>query len=201
MTSSGSAVSAKAVKPRRSQKTTVTSRRWLSSTSSSASEDKLGDLGREEAFESAGAFDLRQLVGDALFECLVPFGEVGRLRWPVVQLLHAQHRFDAGDQRRLIDRLRQIFVGAGIEAGHHVLAVGLGGHQDDRNEGQAGVASAAGTPRCRRASASSRRAESGRAAFRGGLECFLAIRPPMSIAVGGRAASPGCRGWSRCRRR
>ena len=90
--------------------------------------------------QPAHAFDLRQLIRDALLQRLVPVGEiVGLGRDLVVQLLHAQHRLDARHQRRLVHRLGQIFVGAGFESGDHVLGVGLGGHQDDRHERQARV--------------------------------------------------------------
>ena len=100
-------------------------------------EDEFGDLRREEALEPAGAFDLRQLVGDALLERLVPACEIGRLRGDlVVQLLDPQHRFHARHQRHLVDRLGQILVGAGVEPGHDVLGVGLGGDQNDRHERQ-----------------------------------------------------------------
>ena len=45
MTSSGSAVSANAVKPRRSRKTTVTSRRWVfEGIVGAARHDQLGEL-------------------------------------------------------------------------------------------------------------------------------------------------------------
>ena len=40
------------------------------------------------------------------------------------------------DQRRLVDRLGQVLVGAGLEAGDDVLGIGLGGDQDDRHERQ-----------------------------------------------------------------
>ena len=103
-------------------------------------QNEFGDLRRQKPFQAADAFDFRDLVGDALLERLVPGGEVGRLRGDrVVQFLDAQHRFHARDQRGLIDRLGQIFVGAGIEALDHVLAVRLGGHQDDRHERHAGI--------------------------------------------------------------
>lgn len=42
-------------------------------------ENEFRDLRREKAFEPAGALDLRQLIGDTLFERLVPLGEIGGL--------------------------------------------------------------------------------------------------------------------------
>ena len=127
ITSSGSAVSAKAVKPRRSQKTTVTSRRWLSSSGSVArGDDQLGDLRRQKALEPAHPLDLGDLLGDALLERAVPVGEFGGLLLHlVVQRLDAQHRIHPRDQRRLIDRLGQVFVGAGLEPGDDVLVSAL----------------------------------------------------------------------------
>ena len=67
-------------------------------------------------------------VGDALFEVLVHLGDL------VVQLLQAQHGLHPRHQRRLVDRLGEIFVGAGFEPGDDVLGVGLGRAQDDRRE-------------------------------------------------------------------
>ena len=40
---------------------------------------------------------------------------------------------------RYVERLDEIVVAARIEAGDHVLGVGLGGHQDDRNERQRSI--------------------------------------------------------------
>ena len=57
-------------------------------------------------------------------------------RHPVGQFLHPQHRLDPGDQRRLIDRLGQIFVGAGVKAEDDILGVGFRRHQNDRHERQ-----------------------------------------------------------------
>ena len=55
------------------------------------------------------------------------------------QFLHPQHRFDARNQRRLIDRLGQVFVGASLKAEDDILGVGFCGHQNDRHERQVGV--------------------------------------------------------------
>jgi hypothetical protein len=70
----------------------------------------------------------------------VPAGEIDRLRnHPVGQLLHPQHRLDAGDQSRLIDWLGQIFVSAGVKSGDDVLRVGFCGYQNNGHERQIGV--------------------------------------------------------------
>ncbi len=102
-----------------------------------AGADDRGDLGREKTLEAAGAFDLAELRGDARLERLVPLGEFARLRRDlVVQRLQPQHRAHARDQRALIDRLGEIFVGAGVQSRDHVLGVGPRRHQDDRHERQ-----------------------------------------------------------------
>src|SRR5262245_24055310 len=44
-----------------------------------------------------------------------------------------------GDQRRLINRFRQVFVGAGLEPGYDVLRTPLGRHQNDRDQRYRGV--------------------------------------------------------------
>ena len=95
---------------------------------------QLGDLRRQEALQPGHALDLAELIGDALLEVAVHVGDL------VVQLLQPQHGLDPRHQRHLVDRLGEIFVGAGLEPGHHVLGVGLGGAQDDRHERQRGVA-------------------------------------------------------------
>ena len=72
---------------------------------------------------------------DALFERLIPGGEIlGLGLHLIVQFLDPQHRADTRDQRRLVDRLSEIFVGAGIEPGDHVLRRRPRGAQDDRHE-------------------------------------------------------------------
>ena len=94
---------------------------------------QLGDLRREESLQPRHALDLAELLGDALLEVAVHVGDL------VVQLLEPQHGFDPRHQRHLVDRLGEIFVGAGLEPGHDVLGVRLGGAQDDRHERQRGI--------------------------------------------------------------
>ena len=73
----------------------------------------------------------------------------------VVQLLDAQHRADTSDQRRLLERLGEIIVAAGIEANDEVARVGFCGHENDGNETELAVLlELLDAPRCHRASAS-----------------------------------------------
>ncbi len=51
----------------------------------------------------------------------------------------AQHRTHARHQRRMVDRLRQVVVPASLESVDDILAIRLGGDEDDRDEGQRGV--------------------------------------------------------------
>ena len=60
------------MKPRRSQKSAVISRRWLSSCfSAPGRHDQISHLRRQEAPQPTHALDFAYLVGDALFELLV----------------------------------------------------------------------------------------------------------------------------------
>ena len=95
---------------------------------------QLGDLRGQETLEPGHALDLAELIGDALLQVAVHVGDL------VVQLLQPQRGLDPGHQRHLVDRLGEVFVGAGLESRHHVLGVGLGGAQDDRHERQRRVA-------------------------------------------------------------
>jgi hypothetical protein len=94
---------------------------------------QLGDLRGQESLEAGHALDLAELIGDALLQVAVHVGDL------VVQLLETEGGLDPRHQRHLVDRLGEIFVGAGLEPGHDVLGVGLGGAQDDRHERQRGV--------------------------------------------------------------
>jgi hypothetical protein len=81
-----------------------------------------GDLRRKKILELVHAIKLGNLLVYPLFERLVPTGKIPRQDLDlVVELLDAQHRAHAGDQRRLIDRLGEIFVGAGVEPSNDVL--------------------------------------------------------------------------------
>ena len=102
--------------------------------------DELRHLRRQEALEPVHALDMRELLRHALLERAIPRNEIGGLRAHLVgQLLDPQHRLDPGGERGLVDRLGQIFVGARLEPGDDVLAVGLRGDQDDRRERQIGI--------------------------------------------------------------
>ena len=108
------------MKPRRSQNTTVTSRRWLARAGSGGVDggDHLRHLRRQESLQAADAIDFRQLRRDPLLERLIPARkllglllELRRLLLDgIVQVLDAQQRTHAGKQRRLLERLGEIVV-------------------------------------------------------------------------------------------
>ena len=100
ITSSGSAVSANAVKPRRSRKKRVLG---------AAGQDELGELRREEPPQAAEAFELGHLLPHAALERLVEIEQF------VVELLDAQQRTHARQQLRLVDGLGEEVVGAGLD--------------------------------------------------------------------------------------
>ncbi len=104
-------------------------------------QDEIGDLRRKKPLETARALDLDHLLGDPPFQFVVPRRELGRLLFgAVVQFFDSQHRPNARDQRRLIDWLCQIFVGARFQSGDHVLRIGPGCDENHRDEPEAGVA-------------------------------------------------------------
>ncbi len=106
--------------------------------------DDFRDLRRQEALEPRHALELRHLLRDAALQRRVPIGELARLRFEldglrlhrVMQCLGAQDRAHARQQRGGVDRLGQIFIAAGIEAGDDIARVVLGRDQDDRDERQ-----------------------------------------------------------------
>jgi hypothetical protein len=51
-----------------------------------------------------------------------------------VQVHPSEQRPDASRELLGHDRLGDVVVGAGLEAGHHVVGVGLGGDDDDRHD-------------------------------------------------------------------
>jgi hypothetical protein len=103
-------------------------------------QNDLGNLRRQESLEAAHAFDLGDLLRDALLERAVPVGEFARLPLHLVmKLLEAQDRSHARYQRGLIDRLGQIFVGPGLEPRDHIPGIGPGRHQNDGHERQLGI--------------------------------------------------------------
>ena len=118
MTSSGSAVSVKAVKPRRSRNTTVISRRWVFSGSSPPPVTiDSASCGREEALQPAQALELRDLLLHALLERSVPLGELRRLRCTLSYsaLMRSSERTRASSSGWLIG-LDEEVVGAGLDA-------------------------------------------------------------------------------------
>ena len=150
MTSSGSALSAKAVKPRRSQNTIVTSRRWLwrGSCPSGAETRRSATCRRQEPAKAAHPLDLGDLLGDPRLQRGVPGRELAGLPLQrrrllphgVVERLHAEHGAHPRQKGRVVERLRQVVVRPGVQAADDVARVGPRGHQDDRDEGQSPVA-------------------------------------------------------------
>src|SRR5260370_40761709 len=103
--------------------------------------DEVRELGGKKTLQSCDALDLGNLFGHPQFETAIPFCKVVRLRLhAIVEFLQAENRPHSGDQRRMIDRLRKIFVSAGIKASHHVLRIGSGRQNDDRRERAIAVA-------------------------------------------------------------
>ena len=97
-----------------------------------ARENRLGELRREEALESAEIVELRDLRRHPRLERAIELGEL------VVQRLHAQERAHARQQLRLIDRLRQEIVGPRLDALHPLLpGLERGDHHDGQHRGRA----------------------------------------------------------------
>ena len=116
MTSSGSLVSAKAVKPRRSQKTTTISRRWLSrndsSPESTTSSTSCGDRNRRRRFtRSSSATWACTRASSSRFQAAS--SAAWRFDGVLVALDPGQRR-DAREQLALVERL-----------GHEVVRTGL----------------------------------------------------------------------------
>ena len=129
MTSSGSAVSEKAVKPRKSVNTTVISRRWVFSGSSTSPERIRSPIARRnKALQPGEAIDLGHLLRHALLEVGI------ERRQLVVQRLHPQQRLHAREQLRLIDRLGQEIVGAGLDSLDPLLLRVEGGAHHHRQQ-------------------------------------------------------------------
>ena len=167
--------------------------------------DEIDDLRREKSLEPADPLDLGELLAHALLERLVPAREVGGLLLHlIVQLLLPQHRFDARKERHLVDRLAQILVGPGLEARrrrpwNRLFAVTRMIGMNDR------LLSAFS---CRQTSMPSIFGIITSSKMRSGTllasdrQRFFAIRGLQQLdSLASRAASPGCRDWSRCRPR
>ena len=110
MTSSGSAVSANAVKPRKSQNTTTMSRRWVSRMFSSPLRDnQFGELRRQKPFQLADPFEFAELRGDAVLQFAVPRRDLvgaGAQFAEQPRILHRDHCL-----RREILQQRDLLVG------------------------------------------------------------------------------------------
>src|SRR5262249_40056615 len=91
ITSSGSELSEKPVKPRRSQYSAVISRRWLSSCFSAPDATiRSATCGGRKTSQSAHALDFAHLVGDTLFKLLVQ----------VVKIIEQPRVLDGDDRLR-----------------------------------------------------------------------------------------------------
>ena len=134
MTSSGSAVSAKAVKPRRSRKTTVTSRRWVLSGSSAP----------PATISSASCGEKKRLSRPSRSSCATcSRTRCSRVRFSSAsssyKRLDPQQRAHAGQQLRLVDGLGQEVVGPGLDPLDPLLAGIERGHHHHRQDAGAGV--------------------------------------------------------------
>ena len=142
ISSSGSAVSAKAVKPRRSRNTTVISRRWLLSgssappaTISSASWGEKNRLSRDSRSSWATCSATRRSS--------VSFHRASsraRLRVHVAQPLLLQTRADPRPQQHRLEGLREVVLGAELDAPHHALELIEGRDHEHGNVAQGRVA-------------------------------------------------------------
>ena len=141
ITSSGSAVSAKAVKPRRSRKTTVTSRRWLLSGSSASPATIISaSCGEKKRLRRPRRSSWRDLLAHPRLERPVPVRELGGLLLDgVVELLDAEEGADAGQQLRLVHGLGQEVVGARLEPLDALLRRVERGHHHHRQDARGGI--------------------------------------------------------------
>ena len=146
MISSGSALSANAVNPRKSPNRTAISLRWLSSTLSSPEEMmSSATCGARKRFRRPTRSISASCSATRACRLRFQIGQLGRLRLNlIVERLNAQHGSHPRDERRLVDRLGQIVVGASIEPGNQIFAIRLGRHQNDRHERQGAVSPSSG---------------------------------------------------------
>ena len=131
MTSSGSVVSAKVEKPRRSRKTTVISRRWVFRGSSAPPATmSSARCGEKKRFNRPEPLDLGNLLADALLERAAP------LEQPVVETLFLEAGADAGAQENRVEGLRQVVRRTQLDAADDALQLVHGRDHDhgDRAE-------------------------------------------------------------------
>ena len=134
ITSSGSAVSVNAVKPRRSRKTTVISRRWLFSGSSAPPATiSSASCGEKKRFRRPTCSSSRTPSATRCSSVRFQLGErPALLQQLVVERLDAQQRAHAREQLGRVDRLAEEVVGAGVEALDALLGRIERGDQHDR---------------------------------------------------------------------
>ena len=130
MTSSGSLDSANGVKPRRSQKTTTISRRWLREEALVARVDhQVDQLRREEPAQPVDPLELVDLRVDARLQLGVPLRQLGGLPLDgVVVALHPRERGDPGEQLALVERLADEVVGARLDRADLLLVAARRDH-------------------------------------------------------------------------
>ena len=165
ITSSGSLASANVVNPRRSQKTTTISRRWLSRNDSSPeSTISSASCGRQEAPQPAHPLAAATTcVSTRDSSSLVPRGElVGLALDRVLVALDPGQRRHPGQQLALVDRLGQEVVGAGLERLDLLLVAARRHHHDRQVRRVRPARGSGGTPRSRPCRASRCRAARGR---------------------------------------
>src|SRR2546422_457196 len=96
-------------------------RRHFFCRTATASRASIAILRRQDPRQPLHALNLTALRFDPARKLLVPFGELGRLRGHgVLQRFNAQYRSQAGHKGGLIDWLRQVVIGSGIEAFDYV---------------------------------------------------------------------------------
>ena len=99
--------------------------------------DELCELGREEALKAPELLELAHLLLHAALEGPVPLRPLLREALQgVMEVLDPEHRLDPSHEGRLIHRLGEVLVAAGLEARHDILRIRLGRDEDDRREGQ-----------------------------------------------------------------
>jgi hypothetical protein len=149
MTSSGSHASVKALNPRKSQNSAVTSRRWLSKGESGASEEAIicATCGAKNCCKrpirsicascSATRSSSNRFQLESSSVCCFQLSRL-QLRG-IVQFLDAEQGADAGHQCGLLEWLGDVVIAPCLETIDDVAGVGFGRHQDDGYEAKRNI--------------------------------------------------------------